>query len=86
MQIQYLCAQGKIRYRLLFALNLVTLLMQIQYELNKLLIVNALQRCWKIKKNNKKVLPFKIKRELFYLEHFKLNVRSFDFLRLASEK
>ena len=31
--------------KLLFALNLVTLLMQIQYELNKLLIVNALQRC-----------------------------------------
>ncbi len=38
------------------------------------------------KKNNKKVLPFKIKRELFYLEHFKLNVRSFDFLRLATKK
>ena len=33
------------RDQLLFALNLVTLLMQIQYELNKLLIVNALQRC-----------------------------------------
>ena len=28
--------------KLLFALNLVTLLMQIQYGLNKLLIVNAL--------------------------------------------
>ena len=40
--------------QLLFALNLVTLLMQIQYELNKLLIVNALQRCWKIKKTTKK--------------------------------
>ena len=39
---------------LLFALNLVTLLMQIQYEWNKLLIVNALQRCWKIKKTTKK--------------------------------
>ena len=38
---------------LLFALNLVILLMQIQYELNKLLIVNALQRCWKIKKQQK---------------------------------
>ena len=29
--------------QLLFALNLVTLLMQIQYELNKILIQNALQ-------------------------------------------
>ena len=29
--------------KLLFALNLVTLLMQIQYELNKILIQNALQ-------------------------------------------
>ena len=38
---------------LLFALNLVILLMQIQYELNKLLIVNALQRYWKIKKQQK---------------------------------
>ena len=42
--------------RLLFALNLVTLLMQIQFELNKLLIVNALQRCWKIKKQQKSSL------------------------------
>ena len=41
---------------LLFALNLVTLLMQIQFELNKLLIVNALQRCWKIKKQQKSSL------------------------------
>ena len=41
---------------LLFALNLVTLLMQIQYGLNKLLIVNALQRCWKIKKQQKSSL------------------------------
>ena len=42
--------------QLLFALNLVTLLMQIQYGLNKLLIVNALQRCWKIKKQQKSSL------------------------------
>ena len=42
--------------KLLFALNLVTLLMQIQFELNKLLIVNALQRCWKIKKQQKSSL------------------------------
>ena len=42
--------------KLLFALNLVTLLMQIQYGLNKLLIVNALQRCWKIKKQQKSSL------------------------------
>ena len=41
------------RSTLLFALNLVILLMQIQYELNKLLIVNALQRYWKIKKQQK---------------------------------
>ena len=39
---------------LLFALNLVTLLVQIQCELNKLLIVSTLQRCWKIKKTTKK--------------------------------
>ena len=43
----------QISFSLLFALNLVILLMQIQYELNKLLIVNALQRCWKIKKQQK---------------------------------
>ena len=39
---------------LLFALNLVTLLMQIQYEFNKILIQNALQRCCKNKKRQKK--------------------------------
>ena len=40
--------------KLLFALNLVTLLMQIQYEFNKILIQNALQRCCKNKKRQKK--------------------------------
>ena len=35
-------ANGKIFIALLFALNLVTLLMQIQYESSKRLIINAL--------------------------------------------
>ena len=56
MQIQYTRGMPSTVMSLLFALNLVTLLMQIQYEWNKLLIVNALQRCWKIKKQQKSSL------------------------------
>ena len=42
MQIQYSPASPASSQGLLFALNLVTLLMQIQYESSKGLIMNAL--------------------------------------------